>query len=266
MASNKEKIRMKYSGGCEEGRDQRSRAGSLEFYYTKKHLAPFIRSDSHVIEIGCGTGYYGMYFAPFCARYRGIDLTPDNIAVFQKKITEAGFTHVTAEVGDAANLEYVTDGCCDAALCLGPMYHLSREERTIAFGECARITKNGGIAAFSYICKLGVYAGACSYDRWRDVYPNAKANEYCLNRGTDDQNPDVFYFTTPEEMEKMAEAHGFEVVKNCGLDFMVMMGAIEQMTDEQFQCYLELADRMAESRFCTGLSNHALLICRKKEE
>lgn len=176
MASNKEKIRMKYSGGCEEERDQRSRAGSLEFYYTKKHLAPFIRSDSHVIEIGCGTGYYGMYFAPFCARYRGIDLTPDNIAVFQKKITEAGFTHVTAEVGDAANLEYVTDGCCDAALCLGPMYHLSREERTIAFGECARITKNGGIAAFSYICKLGVYAGACSYDRWRDVYPNAKAN------------------------------------------------------------------------------------------
>lgn len=85
-------------------------------------------------------------------------------------------------------------------------------------------------------------------------------------RGTDDQNPDVFYFTTPEEMEEMAEAHGFEVVKNCGLDFMVMMGAIEQMTDEQFQYYLELADRMAESRFCTGLSNHALLICRKKEE
>lgn len=264
MSSNSDKILQKYEGGREEGRDKRSRAGSLEFHYTKKHLAPFVTPESRVIEIGCGTGYYGMHFGPLCAGYRGIDLTPDNIAVFKEKIASAGLSNVTAETGDAVNLENVTDGCCDVSLCLGPMYHLSPEERDAAFSECARITENGGIAAFAYISKLGVYAGACSYDRWRNVYPNGKANEYCLNQGTDDANPDVFYFTTPEEMEAKARAHGFEVIKNCGLDFMLMMAAIEQMTDEQFTYYMELADQMAESRFCTGLANHALLICRKK--
>ena len=41
-----------------------------------------------VLELGCGTGYYGMYFADMCAEYTGIDITPENIEIFNRKIKE----------------------------------------------------------------------------------------------------------------------------------------------------------------------------------
>jgi len=37
------------------------------------------------------------------------------------------------------------------------------------------------------------------------------------------------------------------------------------MNDEKFAIYMELADEMAKYESCTGMSNHALLICRKTE-
>ena len=41
-----------------------------------------------MLELGCGTGYYGMYFADMCAEYTGIDITPENIEIFNRKIKE----------------------------------------------------------------------------------------------------------------------------------------------------------------------------------
>jgi len=264
MASNRDLVRQKYSGGNEEGRDKRSRYHGLEFHYTKKLLADFIDGSSNIIEVGCGTGYYGMHFAPVCASYRGIDLTPCHISIFNEKIAESGLSNITAEVGDAVNLVNVPDSAADTVLCLGPMYHLNAEERRQSFLECHRILSDGGTAAFSYISTLGVYAGVCAQEKLIEFYPNKNANELVLGCGTDDINKDVFFFATPEEMEQTADECGFEVIKNCGVDFMMHMTTLDMMTEEQFECYMELADRMVESRYCTGMANHALLICRKK--
>lgn len=40
-----------------------------------------------MLEIGCGTGYYGFYYADKCQEYLGIDIVPDHIALFKQKIT-----------------------------------------------------------------------------------------------------------------------------------------------------------------------------------
>lgn len=108
----------------------------MEFYYTKKHLAPYIKKDSRVLELGCGTGYYGMYFVDMCAEYTGIDITPENIEIFNRKIKEAGRENVRAYVSDATNPADFPPGGFDVVLCLGPMYHLPRDERQIVFGNC----------------------------------------------------------------------------------------------------------------------------------
>jgi ubiquinone/menaquinone biosynthesis C-methylase UbiE len=263
MASNQEKIREKYSHGKEGERYLNSRSESLEFHYTKKILNEYIKPDHRVIELGCGGGYYGMYFADKCAEYIGIDITPENIAVFEEKIKTAGLTNVHAFVGDATNLENIADSSFDVVLCLGPMYHLPYEEREIVFAECRRIAKNGAIIAFAYINGLGAYAGACVDDNARHIYPSAEAHKYVFEYKTSDTIPGLFFFTSPEEMESDATQHKFEIVKNCGLDFWFAKCAIDMMSEEQFECYWELADRMSESRSCVGLSNHALLVCRK---
>jgi len=263
MSSNQEKLILFYNSGGEDNRANESRAAGLEFHYTKKLLNQYINLESHIIEIGCATGYYGMFFADKCTHYTGVDLVQENIDVFNQKIAKAGIKNIIAQTGNAPELCQISDSKFDVVLCLGPMYHLPRDERMKVFDECCRIAKKGAVLAFAYINGLGVYAGACISDKWRNIYPNAKTNKYVFELNTDDERPGVFYFTSPEEIESDAKQKNLEILKNCGLDFFFANDAINQMSEEQFGYYMEIADRMNESPSCTGLSNHALLVCRK---
>lgn len=263
MASNQGKIVDHYKHYKESDRATGSRANGLEFHYTKKLLANYITLDSRVIELGCATGYYGMYFADQCTHYTGIDLSPDNIAIFEERIAKEGRKNISAAVGDATALPGVASDAFDIVLCLGPLYHVPQEERMRVVRECYRIAKKGAILAFAYINSIGVYAGWCVNEEGRDTYPNARANKYFLEQNVAYDNPEVFFLTSPEEMVSIAEQNHLEIVKNCGLDFFFAQSVVNRMDDDQFALYMELSDRMVDSPSCTGLSDHALLICKK---
>ena len=262
MIADKEKILKRYEKEDEDGRFLKSRNGSMEFFYTKKHLSDFITPDSRVLEIGCGTGYYGMYFADKCAEYVGIDLVPKHISVFNEKIAEKGLKNVRCAVGDATDLHDIDDNSFDVVLSLGPMYHLSEPERKKAFSECARICTPGGIGAFAYITSCGVYAGACI--DFAEIYPNRVANESVFELGTDDHRPGLFWYVMPEDIESEAAAYGFDKIKDLGTDFFIFDKTVNEMDEEKFELMRPLYDRITSSESCTGMSNHALLICKKK--
>lgn len=263
VSSNADKIYKQYAGQPEDKRDARSRHDWLEFHYTKQHLEGLITKEDRILEIGCATGYYGWYYADRCREYVGVDLFPAHIARFRQEIEEQGLSHLSCEIGDATHLDCLSDGSFDAVLSLGPMYHLPTEEREAAFAESARVCKTGGVLAFAYIVPLGTYAGACVREDLRQLYPNAQANDYVLNRGTDDVQPDLFHFVMPEEMEEAAKRHGLSKIKNLGTNFDFAMKVVNDMTDEQFALMRPLYDRMANCESCTGLAGHALLVCRK---
>lgn len=261
MATNENKIRERYSNGKEDTRAEWSRASGLEFYYTKKILAEYINTSSNVIELGCATGYYAMHFADKCHKYLGIDITPENIAIFNDKITSASLKNVSAKLGDATNLDSIDSNNFDVVLCLGPMYHLPPEERELVFAECKRICKKGGIIAVAYISPYGAYLKGIL--RMPEYYPNQKANEFILKKGIDDLRPELFFFTKPEDIAKMARSHNLSIIKNVGVDYSFNDIIVNEMTEEQFKAYMVLLDYMTESESCTGLSNHSLLICKK---
>jgi len=246
----------------EDNRATLSRSNSLEFYYTKKALNEYITSECYVLEVGCGTGYYGLHFADKCKEYVGVELYQPHVDIFNRKINESRLSNVSCIQGDATNLDGVKDNSFDVVCCLGPMYHLSAEDRELVFSECARVCKPNGIIAFAYINKIGVYVGACVHDEGRAVYPNKKANESVL-KGTDDLKPGVFFYTMPEEMEAAAARHGLSKIRNMGTDFFVTACIVDKMDDAKFELFMELADEMVKYESCTGMSNHALLICRK---
>jgi len=259
--TNQEKVISHYNQYKEDTRATESKATSLEFHYAKKLLGNYITNTSKVIEIGCGTGYYGMHFADKCTHYTGVDLTQANIDIFNQKITEAGIKNISAIVGDATNLTQIPDAGYDVVLCLGPLYHVPLKEHHKVFSECYRIAKPGAVIAFAYQNRLGVYAGACVIAS--QTYPNANTNHHVFKLNTDDERPGLFYFTSPEEVEEEAKMLRLEILKNCGLSFFFALNVINQMDDEKLACYMEIADGMHESPFCTGLANHALLVCRK---
>jgi ubiquinone/menaquinone biosynthesis C-methylase UbiE len=261
MAINENKICESYASGKEDTRATYSRASGLEFHYTKKLLNEYIKSDSRVIEIGCATGYYGIHFADKCAEYVGVDISPENITLFNQKIQTAGIINVSASVGDATNLKNASSKSFDVVLCLGPMYHLTPEERELVFTECKRIAKDGAIIVFAYISPMGAYLKGVLI--WPEYYPNEKANEYVLKRGVDDNKPDMLFYATPESIAETAKAHGLAVIKNVGTDFTFNDKLINEMSEEQFGAYMTLCDYMVESESCAGLANHGLLISRK---
>ena len=261
MANNKDSILLQYNHGREGNRSTHDRSTGLEFHYTKKHLEGFIKPSDKVLEVGCGAGYYGMYYAQKCNKYHGVDIVPIHIELFEQAIKVSGRTNITCEVGYATNLENIADSSYDVVLCLGPMYHLPQHERELVFEECKRVCKKGGVLAFAYINKIGVYVGACICDS--NTYPNENANEYVLVKGEDDLRPDTFYFTTPEEMNDTAQKKSLSKVKNLSTDFFITLGIVNGMTDEQFEVMRPLYDQMTRSESCTGMSNHALLVCRK---
>ncbi len=261
MSSNAEKVREKYQDGLEDKRAVQSRYGELEFIYTKKHLDEYIRPETAVIELGCGAGYYAAQFAGRCKSYLGVDLVPENVALLQEKIQSGHLENVEARVGDATDLTGIPDQSFDLVLCLGPLYHLPSEERELVFAECKRICRPGGTAAFAYINKVGVYAGACV--QW-DIYPTLLANQRVLQESRDDLRPELFYFAMPEEMEQTAKKYGFSKLKNLGTDFFMMQQIVENASEEKYELMKPLLDAMASYESCTGMSNHALLICRKE--
>ncbi len=204
-----------------------------------------------------------MHFADKCREYVGVDICPPHIEMFRGKIAKSGLKNVSCQIGDATNLKSIADASFDVVLCLRPMYHLPKEERTLVFAECSRVCKAGGILAFAYINKIGVYAGACVHDSLRAKYPNSQANDFILRCGVDDIKPDTFFFTTPEEMQEGARTQGLIKLKNLATDFYIDTAVTDAMDDEKFGLFLELYDQMTSHESCTGMSNHALLICTK---
>ena len=186
-----------------------------------------------------------MHFSDKCKEYVGVDITPENIALFNEKVKAQGLRNVKGLIGDATNLSNISDNYFDVVLCLGPLYHLPPDEREHVFAECRRICKNNGIVVFSYISKIGIYTGACVHDKLREYYPNENANEIILTQNKDDSNPDLFFFAMPEEMESIARKYGFSKIKNLGTDFFVTMSIVEAMSDERFEIMKPLLDQMA---------------------
>jgi len=247
----------------EDNRATSSRSASLEFHYTKKILDGYIGRDSRVLEVGCATGYYGFHFSSKCKEYVGIDLFPHHIEIFQRKIAESGAANLSCRVGDATNLDGIEDNSFDVVLCLGPMYHLPVDKRELVFAECNRVCKPDGVVAFAYVNKIGTYFGACLHDEGRKKYPNQRANDTVLKEGINDDDA-PFFFSTPEEMEAAAMGHGLIKIRSAGLDFFNLTAIADKMDDEKFKAYLELFDVATSLESCAGMSEHALLVCRKK--
>lgn len=252
-----------YSDFDEDQRAFGSRADQIEFIYTKRLLDQYISPDKTVVELGCGTGYYGIYLSNKCKSYHGIDIVPKHVEQFQTKITEQGLHRISTSLGDATCLPEIQDDTYDVVLVLGPMYHLPYSERQKVIVESKRICKSGGMIMFAYINKIGAYLRACIDDSMKSDYPNAKTNKSVLVDGVDDKMPEVFYFTMPEEIERDVTQNGLDVIRNAGVDYTFSPTDINKMNDEQYAAWTEIMDYMFDNGSCTGTSNHAVLLCRK---
>lgn len=107
------------------------------FYPLFDKFVTMVRSDSIVVDVGCGAGFWLDEFVKRGVRedqLLGLDLVPGNVA----RARERGHR---AEIGNVLDLAQATNSF-DQTFCAGVIHHTPNPQR--ALEELTRITKPGG--------------------------------------------------------------------------------------------------------------------------
>jgi SAM-dependent methyltransferase len=100
-----------------------------------------IRAGERVLDVACGTGNTAIMARARGAAVTGLDLTPELLAVAQKRAADEGYGDITWKAGDAEALPF-PDGTFDVVVSsCGLMF--APDQQKVA-NEVARVTKRGG--------------------------------------------------------------------------------------------------------------------------
>ncbi|HEY2957714.1 MAG TPA: class I SAM-dependent methyltransferase [Actinomycetota bacterium] len=234
-----------------------------------RHLPP---PPAVVVDVGGAAGVYALPLA--AAGYEVHLVDPVALHVEQARRASDGQPSAplaSATVGDARRLDRA-DSSVDAALLLGPLYHLTeRADRVAALAEARRVLRPGGVVAAAAISRF-----ASTYDGLLRGFIHEPGFEEIVERDVRDgqhRNPTrrPHWFTTaffhlPEELAaEVAEAglrlHALLAVEGPG---WVLPDLAERLADPARGRRLLAAIRRVEAEpSLLGASAHLLAIANR---
>lgn len=148
-------MREHYDQGVEEGRLQAG-MGALERLRTMDILSRVLpKAPAAILDIGGGPGVYSGLLAQQGYSVDLIDFMPLHVEQANEIFRRLGLTALArAEQGDARELKR-PDASVDAALLLGPLYHLTeRKDRIKSLQEALRVMKPGAVLAAAGVSRF----------------------------------------------------------------------------------------------------------------
>lgn len=188
----------------------RSAQGPLEFTRTQEIIREHV-PVGRVLDIGGGAGVHARALQDAGYEVELIDPVPRHVA-------QARAEGIRAQRGDARHLAF-PDACFDAALMLGPLYHLaSRDDRSLALNEARRVVRPGGFVLATALSRYIAF-GAVSLAREVPV-PMPAEWASLIESGTPGSGlrfPAGHFHTAEELHTELAEA-GLEVLDVQGVE------------------------------------------------
>jgi SAM-dependent methyltransferase len=129
----------------------------LEHDMTLRTIVRHVPGSARILDVGGGPG---TYLEPLARRGFDpwlCDLSDANVVVARERATALGLSDVAQRVrqSDATNLAHYTRATFDAALALGPFYHLlDNKARRRALSEIVRVVKPGGTIVLAILPRL----------------------------------------------------------------------------------------------------------------
>ena len=144
-------------GEREWGRFEGSTAMRVNLEIHRRFLARLIQPGDRVLEVGAGPGRFTIQLAELGARVTVVDVSPGQLELNRVKVDEAGWEAAVEvrELADVVGLTAFADGAFDAATAYGGPLSYLFERAGDGLGELMRVTRPGGIVAFSVMSRWG---------------------------------------------------------------------------------------------------------------
>jgi SAM-dependent methyltransferase len=255
-----------YTRGHEEAR-LASDDGRLEFERTCDLLARLLPpAPSRVLDVGGGTGRYAEWLAGRGHEVVMLDPVPLHVEQAQERTRTSPFE---AALGDARDL-FFPDASFDAAIALGPLYHLvERDDRVQAIREAVRVVKPGAPLAFAAVSRLasllgGTLASVSDPAFWEIVEGDLRDGRHVP--GADGRYFVNAYFHGPEHLRSEGLDGGLDDIAVLAVEgpFWLLRDLDERWrSPESWRLLLDALRRIERDDSALGVSCHLLLTGRR---
>lgn len=240
----------------------------IEFQVTLQALSEFLLPPpARLIDIGSGPGRYAITLAQRGYRVTLVDLSSGSLAMARQKATEAGVELEGFIHANALDLTSLPAESFDAALLLGPLYHLHKlEDRRTALEQARRLLRPDGLVFASFITRFAGFRDAAVHG-YSFVLDHPAYSEKLLATGIHD-NGEGFtdaYFAHPDEVIPLGERAGFTTLRLMGCEGILAGHEeyVNSLSGADHDFWLDLNYRMAQDACLLGASDHLLYIGRK---
>jgi SAM-dependent methyltransferase len=244
----------------------------IERDITLRYLDKYLPPAGNILDIGAAAGVYAIPLGRKGYSVTAVDLAPNLVEQCRKQVKEAGLEDkVTCLVADARDLVDVPGNDYDAAIVLGPLYHLVVEEdrQQVLYQVWQRLKPNGLIFS-AFVSRYGIWGNIMRrlphlIERQADINSIFQSGkefdmEYWKGRFRG-------YFATADEIVPLHEKTGFQTLVLAGVE-PVGAGADEvynSLEGKRRQLWLDLLFSISTEKSIIGASEHLLYIGRKKE-
>jgi ubiquinone/menaquinone biosynthesis C-methylase UbiE len=212
-------IEAHYLESSESQRLSGSRQGELERLRTQDILARFLPPvPATIFDIGGAAAVYAFPLARQGYRVHLIDPVELHLQQARSYMADSGIVLSSVARGDSRHLE-IPSGSADAALLLGPLYHLvEHADRLQALREARRILKVRGVLFAAAISRFGSLLDGLSTGSFRDVrFREIVSADIASGQHRNPTNHPAYfttaYFHRPEELAAEVRDAGFGEVQ-----------------------------------------------------
>lgn len=193
----------------------------IEFASTLRLIDKYFPKQGKVCDIGGGPGRYTVELLRKGYSVTLFDLSDEEIRLAGIQFSKNGLSAEQLIVGDARNMSAFASDTFDAALLLGPMYHIVEpNERAKVLQELKRILKPDGVAIIAYLNSWGlIKTGLTDFPDWyNDVsFLHSMLRERVFTGQSLPGFTECYWSTSEAALREVKEA-GLEVLSHAGAE------------------------------------------------
>jgi len=247
----------------------------VEWGVTQRALRDFLPSaPAEVVDIGSGPGRYAIPLVSAGYAVSLLDLSTECLSLAEHEASRAGVAFAEVVPGSATSLSAFRDDSFDAALLLGPLYHLKAEaDRTATVSEALRVLRPGGVLFSAFLSRYSVVRYAAK-TRPGQLTDDPALIESILERGygdsgrTDAAFLKTCYFADPGDVQPFMERCGVETIQILGCEGVVseVEERLNELPPQELEKWVDLNYRLGKKPELLAASAHVLHVGRNASD